>query len=88
MEELIVFEVDSSTTDFVIVDADFIHHRGLYQKSCFCVDAQYNKAIRINSGKVLGRKINQNTWLLQANVSMLDFKDTATVNQEKILTIN
>ncbi|MFD3002599.1 hypothetical protein ACFS7Z_19670 [Pontibacter toksunensis] len=85
--EIIVFEVDSSATDFKIADADFNNHNGLYKKACFCIDEYANKATRINSGKVTGRKINSNSWLLNASVGMIDFKDTVNVNQEKIISL-
>lgn len=87
MAEIIVFEVDSSATDFSIVDSDFNNHNGLYKKACFCIDDYANKATRINSGKVTGRKINSNSWLLNASVGMIDFEDTVSVNQEKIISL-
>lgn len=87
MAEIIVFEVDSSSTDFNIVDADFNKHNGIYKKTCFCFDDYPNKATRINSGKVTGRKINSNSWILNASVSMIDFEDTISVEQEKIINL-
>lgn len=85
--EIIVFEVDSSATDFNIADEDFINNNGLYKKACFCIDDYANKAVRINSGKVTGRRVNSNSWLLDASVGMIDFKDTVSVNQEKIISL-
>jgi hypothetical protein len=85
--EIIVFEVDSSATNFDIVDADFNNHKGLYKKACFCIDDHANKAISIKSGKVSGKKINSTTWLLDTSVGMIDLKDTVRVNQEKIISL-
>jgi hypothetical protein len=85
--EIMVFEVDSSATDFDIVGADFNNHKALYKKACFCIDDHANKALSINSGKVSGRKINSTSWLLDASVGMIDFEDTVRVNQEKIISL-
>ena len=85
--EILVFELDSSATDFNIVDADFNNHKGLYTKACFCIDDDSNKATRIRSGKVSGRKINSNSWFLDATVGTIDFGDTVRVNQEKIISL-
>lgn len=87
LAEIIVFEVDSSATEFSIVGADFNKYKGLYKKACFCLDDYANKATRINSGKVSGRKLNSNSWLLGASVGMIDFEETVSVNQKKILSL-
>jgi hypothetical protein len=85
--EIIIFEVDSSATNFNIADADFNNHNGLYKKACFCIDDYANRATRINSGKVTGRKLNSNSWVLDASVGMINFKATVSVNQEKIISL-
>lgn len=84
---IVVFEVDSSRTDFEAKGKNLKNYNVLYEERCFCAEAHSNKPVRISEGEIQGIRINPLTWFVKVKVGMIDIEDTVRVNQKKIISL-
>jgi hypothetical protein len=68
MMERLVFSVNANRKSFDFSDLELKDTRMLFTQSCFCMDAG-NYVIK--SGRVVGKKINKNTWKVKIKINYI-----------------
>ena len=67
--EKIFFEVNKTSTSFVMMEEDIALHNGYYGIFCYCVSTGY---FPIKSGKIKGNKISNGNWMVTLNVTVIN----------------
>ena len=87
VSDIVVFEVDSSTTDFEAKGKNLKNYNVLNEERCFCAEAHSNRPVRMSEGEIQGIRIDPLTWFVKVKVGMIDLEDTVKVNQKKIISL-
>jgi hypothetical protein len=85
--EKILFEINSSLSEFSLSDTELKSIKAYYRQSCFCENTE---SVEINSGSILGSKINENRWMIDINVNikLSEFNDPVNKQVSGVFRLN